>query len=138
MLQQPFAANGGSKAGKEQPSGLERTPGAQQHRSEVIVVAGKMKDGVAYDEICKGIWKRVRFDSLHAKVFRRLVRREPPNGFNRVQVRVDSEYVVALTQKIHDIPAAAATRIEDLHSSCDVSSQKLIKQVDIDTAELFL
>ena len=104
----------------------------------MIIVAGKMKDGVAYDDIRKGIWKRVRFDSLHAKVFCREVRRKSPNGLNGVRIRVGSEDVVAFTQQVHDIPTAATARIEDLHSGCDVSAQKLIKQVDVDTAELFL
>jgi len=50
-----ITADGRGETREEQTARLERAPGALQHRSKVSVVAGKVEDGVANDDISEEI-----------------------------------------------------------------------------------
>ena len=53
-------------------------------------------------------------------------------------VPIHTKRFVALTQKINQVPAETAARIQYSHPGCDATSQKLIEEVDVNFAELLL
>jgi hypothetical protein len=57
---------------------------------------------------------------------------------DRCGVLVDGEDLVSLAQKIDEVAAGATACIEDAHAGCDVFTEELIEDVDVDGAELLL
>jgi hypothetical protein len=81
----------------------------------VVIVAGEVEDGVANDDIGENVGERVCFDGFNPEVLRRKMRRKPANGVDGLRIGIYGEDVVAFTEKVDDVPAAAAARIENFH-----------------------
>jgi hypothetical protein len=48
------------------------------------------------------------------------------------------EDLAPLAQEMHQVPTVSTPRVEDTHSTGDVSPQNLVEDINVDLAELFL
>lgn len=80
------------------------------------------------------------FESFGAKVFGGESWRqrcgEAAYLFDGVWIGVRGKDFVPLLQKINQVAAGTAARIEDAHAARDAAPQELVKEVDVDLAEL--
>ena len=53
-------------------------------------------------------------------------------------IRIQGKYLAARAQQINQIAPISTTGIEHPHGRCDIASQNLIEDVDIDLSELLL
>ena len=86
--------------------------------------------------------ERERFQILGTEVLPRKPRGQrrghSPYFVDRPNIGICAEYLVALPQHPHQIPAGTAACIEDAHTGLDLAAQYLIEEVNINGAELLL
>src|SRR5437016_456265 len=108
----------------------------------MIVVARKVKDSTADRKIGEGVWKRHPFYGFHAKVFCRQPRCErrgkAANTLDRLGIRVRCKNLIPFPKKIDEVAASSTPGINDPNPGSDSASQELVKEVDINLAELLL
>ena len=101
-----------------------------------------MEHGATEHEVGERVWKGHCFDGFHPKVVRRESRREgcgeAARLLNRLRICIHAEYVVPLHEKVDQVPARSAARIEHAHPRPDPASKQLIEKVDVDLAALLL
>jgi hypothetical protein len=68
----------------------------------------------------------------------RQLRRKAPHVGHGVSIRIDARDVDARAQEIHEVAAPAAARVEHAVARGDAAAQELVKQINIDRAELSL
>ena len=135
-------ADGGGEAAEEEAAGFEDSPDIAQHSGEVLVVAREVEHGAAEHDVGEGVWEGHGFDGLDAEVVGRERRCEQggegADALDGNRVFVYAEDFASLAQKIDEVAAEAAARVDDAHARGYVAAQKLIEEVDVDSAELLL
>src|ERR1700676_2385127 len=96
----------------------------------------KVKHRAGHHHVCKGVWKRRRFYGFHPEIVGRKAGRKPARVLHRLRIGVHSKDLVTLFEKIDQITAGTTSRIEDSHAGQDAAPQELVKEVDVDLAEL--
>ena len=135
-------ADGRGQAAEEETVGLEDAPEIFEHGVEVRVVAGEVKDGAADDEIEGVVGVGDGFDGFDAEVFRGEMGGD--GGGQSAGLRdgggtlIGGEDLVAFAEEIDEIAARAASGVEDPHARHDVAAKELVKEVDVDLAELLM
>jgi len=108
----------------------------------MLFVPSKVKHRVADHYVCEPIRKRHLFNESDLEVLRwqsgpkRI--RELANVLNTVDIFIHCIYFAPLAQQMDQVSSVSTTGVEDAHACDDVSSQNLIKYVNINLPELFL
>lgn len=102
----------------------------------MIVVARKVEDGAGDNYVSEMIRERSMFKQFYSKIVRRQGPGETAHSRDRLVIHVHAEAFVPRANKVVKISTEPAARIEDYHAGCNAAAQELIKQVDIDLAEL--
>src|SRR5690606_38372066 len=93
-------------------------------------------------DVRAGIVERHSLHGLHSKVLLREGGREGSgkgaDTFDGFCVHIRAANIVAFPQEVDDVSTFAASGVEDAHSGRDAAFQKLVEEIDIDLAELFL
>lgn len=109
---------------------------------KVFVIARKVENSATEYHLCEAVWKRHLFDGFHAEILGREKRcegsGEAAQALNRARIRVYAKDLVPLLEKVDDVTAQTAPRIEDSHPGDDAASKELVKKVDIDIAKLLV
>jgi hypothetical protein len=84
------------------------------------------------------VFERHLFERLGAEILRWQPRGEAADLGDGARVGIGAENFVTLPKEIYQIAAGAAARVKDLHSRAYAAFEKLVEEVDIDRAELFL
>lgn len=132
-------ADGRGEVAKEEAAGFQGAPDARATSPEGFIVRAKWRTALLMTTSAKasgkaiastGSWRRfadggggVSWWQLSAMAC----------GFG-----IGGVNFIAFAHEIDDIVAAAATSVEDAHAGRDVAAEELIKEVDIDIAELLL
>lgn len=141
-----FDADGRREPAKEQATRFEYSPRSVKHRVKMIVGKSEMQHGAADDDVAKSIRERHGFDGFKMKIFRGDLRsersRQAANGRDGSLIGIGSEYFVTigfcLAEQIDEVAASPTAGIHNSHSGRNTAPKNLIKEVDIDFAELFL
>jgi hypothetical protein len=108
----------------------------------VIVVSGKVEDGVAEDDVGEPGGEGDPLCWLHAKVVLGEVRRqlggEAMNGLDGSGIRVYCEDFATGLKDIDEVAARPAPDIKDPHAPSNAPAEELVEQVDVDVSELRL
>ena len=106
----------------------------------MIVVAGKVEHGTTDHKIGKSVRKGHCLDRFQAKVVRREGRCDGCSEIARclesARIRIRAKHFKALSEEVNEIATKAAARIKNPHPDRDAPSEKLIEQIDLDSAEL--
>jgi hypothetical protein len=137
----PFDADGRCQPAKEESSRSERAPCTAQHGFEVIVVLREVEYGAAQYHIRKAVREGHRFQGFDSKVafgeLRRQGRRETAHAPDGVWIGIHAEDFVPFPQEVKQIASFPAAGVQDAHAWRDTAAEKLVEEIDIDTAELF-
>jgi len=87
-------------------------------------------------EFISGLERIGGFGGRKMKRFQGDSSRNSAGRLNGVRIGIDTEYLVTLPQKVHKIASAAAAGVEHPHARGDAPAQELVKQVNVNTAEL--
>lgn len=135
-------ADGGGEAAEEEAAGFEDAPETFEDRVELCVTAAEVEDGAAVDEVEEGVGEGDGLEWFDAEVVGGKRGRkgggEGAGLFDSCRVLIDCEDVVAFAEKIDEVAAGAAAGVEDAHARDDVAAEKMIEEIDVDEAELFL
>lgn len=108
----------------------------------MIVIARKVENGATEYHLGEAIRKRHLFDGFHAEILGTEMRREgsgeAAQALNGARIRVYAKDLVPLPEKVDEVAAQTAPCIEDSHPWDDAASKELVKEVDIDIAELLV
>lgn len=135
-------ADGRGETAEQETARLEDAPCTVQHGFEVQVGGGKVKYGVEQNDVGEGVGERHGLDVLGAEVGGGKKRRKRGcevshfgDGFG---IRIDAEDLIAFAEEIDEIATISAAGVEDAHSRTDVAAEKLVEEVDVDEAEVFM
>jgi hypothetical protein len=99
-----------------------------------------MKHRATQHDVRKGVWERHRFDGFDAEVGGREARRqgcrEAPRAFDRLWICVRAEDVISFPEKVHEVAAGPAPRVQHSHAGRDAAFQQLVEQINIDRSKL--
>jgi hypothetical protein len=137
-----FHADGRGETAEEETAAAKHAPRSRQHGVELRVIAREMQNGAADHDVCGSLFERDRIERRNAEVLARSLGREMRGEIahprDRHRVRVDAADIEPLAQEVHEIPSAAAARVEDRHPARNSSAQQLIEEIDVDLTELGL
>ena len=98
-----------------------------------------MQNGAADHGIGKGVGKASRLDRLDAEIRGGQTGRQPlgqdSHAADRFRIRIEGADLEAFPEKVDEIAAPAAARIENAHPRVDAASEQLIEQIDVDRSE---
>jgi hypothetical protein len=101
-----------------------------------------VKNGAAHHDVGKVIGKIHLLDRANAKVRCRQVwgklRSQGSHVLNTLRICIDCEDLASFAEEMHKVSSVPATSVEDTHPGCDISSQDLIEDVDINLSKLLL
>ena len=108
----------------------------------MLFIPRKVQHRIADHHIRKSIRKRHRLDSANPKILRwqrrRQNSRQLPHMLDAFSIRIQRKHLAALAQKMHQIAPVAAARIQNPHTRSNISTQNLVKDVNIDLPKLLL
>lgn len=140
LLDAVFHPDGGSQSREEEPAGFEDAPEFAKHGGELLVLEGEVQDRAAEDHVGESIVEGHRFYGRDVEVgcgqIRRKGRRQSADLRDGVWIGVDTEDLVSLLEQVDQVPTGTASGVEHAHAGGDTSAQQLVKEVNIDVAEL--
>src|SRR5579862_9644723 len=106
----------------------------------MFVAPRKVENGAAEDQAGEGVRKRHFFDCFDTKVAggerRRKCRGEAAYAPDRLRIGVHAEDFITFPEQVDEVASRAAARVENSHARRYASPKELVKEVDIDLAEL--
>src|SRR5689334_2448771 len=111
----------------------------------MLIARCEMKHRTADHNVGGSVRERHPLDRFHAEVAAGESRSEgssqTPDRPDRAHVRIGAENFILLfkrvAQKVDEIAARTAARVEDTHSRAEAAAQELVEKVDVDRTELF-
>src|ERR1017187_5663823 len=135
-----FHANRGGEAAEEESARLQNPPGAAQHGEKLVVSARKVEHRATQHHVRKRARKGHLFDGFHAEVAGWKQRcqgcRQAACVLHGPGIGVGAEDVVPLPEKVDQVAAGPAPRVQNPHPARDPAAQKLVEQVDVDLCKL--
>jgi hypothetical protein len=104
----------------------------------VSVVSAEVEDGAAEDEVEGGVGVGDVFDGFDAEVVRGESGKECAGVLDCCGILVRGEDLVAFTMEVDEVATGAAASVEDAHAGLDIAAEKLVEEINVDEAELFV
>jgi hypothetical protein len=108
----------------------------------MLLISSEVKHRAADHNVGNAIWKGHPLNRANLEVFGR---NSGPEGSGQLPYMLDSftiqvecKHLAAFTQKIYEVPSIAASSIKNAHPRCNVSSQNLVKNIDVNVSKLLL
>lgn len=108
----------------------------------MLLISSEVKYRITDHNIDKGIRKGYLLDGSNLKIFRRKSSfqrsGEPSYVLYTIAVLVECKDLAAFAQQVDQIAPISASSIKNTHSRCDIPSQNLIEDVNINMSKLLL
>lgn len=108
----------------------------------MLLISSEVKYRATDDNIDKGVREGYLFNGSNLKIFCRESSSQrsgkPSYVLYAIAVLIECKYLAAFAQQMDQIAPISASSIKNTHSRCDVPSQNLIEDINVDMSKLLL
>ena len=108
----------------------------------MLLISSEVKHRAADHNIGKAIWERHPLNSANLET---VCWKSGPKGSGQLphmlhsfSIWVERKHLAAFTQKMYEVPSIATSGIKNAHSRCDVPSQNLVENINVNVSKLLL